>query len=241
MQVTQVTTTLRGPSNSFVAVDHDSLFSAIRTLLPEYSIVVKTYDKSRLKAAASVGGGSRVFYTLRSPVKYDIGNGDIVQPVLRIQDQTFPGRALRVEVGLYRQICTNGLMAFSADFEPIRIAHTTNKRELFTGIAAALVVAVSRVETTIQKARQLYTMPVLNPVATVEALELPKKLKDNLLSSLKAKRAGMSHMNIRPEDNVNTVWGLYNFINESDTKSARSPLAALNRDTGMLAAIQAVA
>ena len=241
MQVSQVSTTLRGPSSSFVSVDHDSLFSAIRTLLPEYFIDVKVYDESRTKAAAAVGGGSRVFYTLRSPVKYDIGNGDIVQPVLRIQDQTFPGRALRVEVGLYRQVCTNGLMAFSADFEPIRIAHTTNKRELFTGIAAALQVAVSRVEATIQKARQLYEMPVLNPVATVEALDLPKKLKDSILTSLKIRASGTGSGLIRAQDNLNTVWGLYNFINESDAKSARSPLAALNRDTDMLVAIQAVA
>lgn len=237
----QVSTTLRGPKSSFVSVDHDSLFSAIRTLLPEYFIDVKTYDKSHTKAAASVGGGSKVFYTLRSPVKYDIGNGDIVQPVIRIVDQTFPGKTLRVEVGLYRQICTNGLMAFSADFAPIRIAHTTNKRELFTGIAAAIQTAILNVEATIQKARQLYQKPVLNPVATVEALELPKKLKNRLLESLKVKQSGLIPMGIREQDNVNTVWGLYNFINESDAKSSKSPLAALNRDTGMLAAIQAVA
>ena len=236
-----VTTTLRGPKSSFVSVDHDSLFSAIRTLLPEYFIDVKTYDKSHTKAAASVGGGSKVFYTLRSPVKYDIGNGDIVQPVIRIVDQTFPGKTLRVEVGLYRQICTNGLMAFAADFAPIRIAHTTNKRELFTGIAAAIQTAILNVEATIEKARQLYTMPVLNPVATVEALDLPKKLKDRLLNSLTQRMAGLSPGNIRPQDNVNTVWGLYNFINESDAKSARSSLAALNRDTDMLVAITAVA
>ena len=132
-------------------------------------------------------------------------------------------------------------MAFSADFEPIRIAHTTNKRELFTGIAAALQVAVSRVEATIQKARQLYEMPVLNPVATVEALDLPKKLKDSILTSLKIRASGTGSGLIRAQDNLNTVWGLYNFINESDAKSARSPLAALNRDTDMLVAIQAVA
>ena len=236
----QVSTTLRGPKSSFVSVDHDSLFSAIRTLLPEYFIDVKTFDKSHTKAAASVGGGSKVLYTLRSPAKYVIGhNGDIVQPVIRIVDQTFPGRTLRVEVGLYRQICTNGLMAFSADFAPIRIAHTTNKRELFTGIAAAIQTAILNVERTIQKARDLYYMPVLNPVATVEALDLPKKLKDRLLNTL-TQRVAVAGL-IRPQDNVNTVWGLYNFINESDAKSARSPLAALNRDTNMLAAIQSVA
>ena len=194
---------------------------------------------SAAKAAASVGGGSKVFYTLRSPVKYDIGNGDIVQPVIRIVDQTFPGKTLRVEVGLYRQICTNGLMAFAADFAPIRIAHTTNKRELFTGIAAAIQTAILNVEATIEKARQLYTMPVLNPVATVEALDLPKKLKDRLLNTL-TQRVAVAGL-IRPQDNVNTVWGLYNFINESDAKSARSSLAALNRDTDMLASIQSVA
>lgn len=237
----QVLTTLKGAKSSFVAIDHDSLYAAIRTVLPDYSIDVRTMDKSRTKAAASVGGGARTFYTLKSPAKYDIGNGDIVQPVLRITDQTFPGRAFRVEVGLYRQICTNGLMAFSADFEPIRIPHTTNKRELFTGIAAALQVAVLRIEATIQKARDLYTMPVLNPAATVEALELPKKLKERLLASINHKMAGLSPGGIRPQDNVHTVWGLYNFINETDAKSARSQLAALNRDTGMLAALQAVA
>jgi hypothetical protein len=236
-----VSTTLKGAKSSFVSVDHDSLFSAIRALLPEYFIDVKTYDKSHTKAASSVGGGAKVFYTLRSPVKYDIGNGDIVQPVIRIVDQTFPGRTLRVEVGLYRQICTNGLMAFSADFAPIRIAHTTNKRELFTGIAAAIQTAILNVERTIQKARDLYYMPVLNPVATVEALDLPKKLKESLLTSLKLKASGTASGLIRPQDNINTVWGLYNFINESDAKSARSSLAALNRDTDMLVAIQAVA
>ena len=236
-----VTTTLRGPKSSFVSVDHDSLFSAIRALLPEYFLDVKTYDKSHTKAASSVGGGSKVFYTLRSPVKYDIGNGDIVQPVIRIVDQTFPGRTLRVEVGLYRQICTNGLMAFSADFAPIRIAHTTNKRELFTGIAAAIQTAILNVEATIEKARQLYTMPVLNPIATVEALDLPRKLKESILASLNHRLYGLSPGGIRPQDNVKTVWGLYNFINESDAKSARSSLAALNRDTDMLVAIQSVA
>jgi hypothetical protein len=84
-------------------------------------------------------------------------------------------------------------------------------------------------------------MPVLNPVATVEALDLPKKLKESLLTSLKLKASGTASGLIRPQDNVNTVWGLYNFINESDAKSARSSLAALNRDTDMLVAIQSVA
>jgi hypothetical protein len=236
-----VSTTLKGAKSSFVSVDQDSLYSAIRTMLPEYFLDVKTYDKSHTKAAASVGGGARVFYTLRSPVKYDIGNGDIVQPVIRIFDQTFPGRTLRVQVGLYRQVCSNGLMAFSADFEPIVIAHTKNKRELFTGIAAAVQVAVSRVEATIEKARALYTMPVLNPVATVEALELPKKLKDRLLESLKLKASGYNVTDIRTQDDVNTVWGLYNFINESDAKTARSPLAAASRDTEMLTSLLAIA
>jgi len=237
----QVQTTLKGPKSSFVSVDQDSLFLAIRTMLPEYQIDIRTYDKSHTKSARLVGGGSRVFYTLKSPIKYDIGNGDIVQPVLRIRDQTFPGSALRVEVGLYRQVCSNGLMAFCTDFEPIRIVHTINKRELFTGIAAALQLAANRIEATIQKARQLYTMPVLNPVATVEALELPKKLKNRLIESLKAKQSGLVPMNIREQDDVNTVWGLYNFINESDFKLARSPLAAIERDKDMLQAIQAVA
>lgn len=233
-----VTTTLKGAKSSFVSVDHDSLYSAIRTMLPEYFLDVKTFDKSHTKAAASVGGGSRVFYTLKSPVKYDIGNGDIVQPVIRIVDQTFPGRTLRVQVGLYRQVCSNGLMSFCADFEPIVIAHTKNKRELFTGIAAAIQVAMNRVEATIEKARALYTMPVLNPVATVEALELPKKLKDRLLESLKLRASGYNVVDIRTEDDVNTVWGLYNFINEVDARTARSPVAALNRDLNLVSNIK---
>lgn len=229
MNTQSVQTVKKAPR--YIAIQHDSLQDILQQIMLPFDARIRTreFNKSHTKAAQKVGGGSRYWYDILPSQKYEILPGDFVQPMLRLRDQTFPGAALTLEVGLYRLVCTNGLMAFSRE-ELIRIPHTPNKEELLKGIAAALQQAMLRVQSIILEAQRVARLPVLDVQALLSKLDLTPMLRKYVERRLAAKQ-------VRPEDNLNTVWGLYNFVNEVDAGTSRSPVAAARRDSRMLSQI----
>jgi hypothetical protein len=169
---------------------------------------------------------------MRSEHLFKVGN-DAVTPMIVLRDQTFPGAALRLHVGLYRLVCRNGLLGVAISEPTIRIPHFTNRKEQLEGIAAAIFEASSRMESIIETANSLTTIQVKAPVEIIESLSLSKTLTEKLLRGIKAG-------NIRPEDDINTVWGLYNYINETMFSRTRSVFAAVERDTTLVNQIIAV-
>lgn len=191
-----------------------------------FAIKTQSRDKSHTKGAQQYGGGAVYRHTLRSTVPTTI-NGDTVYPQITIVDRTFAGASLKVFVGFYRLVCSNGLtvsvgetMKWSIDH---RLSSVEQLMQLSSSIAAAWL-KVIEAQAILYKAAKT---PV-NPSQVIDAL--------GIFSTAKKEKLKQALPYARPEDNVRTVYGLYNFINEQDRLTARrNSTAYLDRDTDMLA------
>lgn len=224
------TTTKNG---SFVALNHDELANVLRDTFTGSTIRTWT-NPMRGKRAAAAGGGSRSLFRIALDQNVAILPGDEARPMVQVRDQTVPGAALRVDLGLYRLVCSNGLMAFTDSFTALRIPHIPSRRGQLEAIIETTVASLARLNDTVAIARELGSRVVSDPIAVLDQLQLPKRVH------------GLSKLLIetnahRPEDRPNTVWGLYNIVNEVDTFKSRSVFATLARDEGMLQRIAALA
>lgn len=201
---------------------------------PGVAFTVKTQsrDKSHTKAAKAYGGGATYRHTLRANTP-TVVNGDTVYPQITIVDQTFAGGSLKVFVGFYRLICANGLTVSVGETMKWRIDHRINSVEQLMQLSRSIAAAWSNVI----EAQAVLTKAASTPVIAHKVIDaLPmfsdsakQKLKDNLYAA-------------RPQDDINTAYGLYNFINEADRERARrNSTAYLDRDADMLEVILSLA
>jgi len=197
---------------------------------PGVAFTVRTVsrDKSHTKAAKAYGGGETYRHTLRANTP-TVVNGDTVYPQITIVDQTFAGGSLKVFVGFYRLICANGLTIAVGETMKWRVDHRLSSVEQLMQLSRSIAAAWSNVI----QAQEVLTKAASTPVIAV-------KIIDNLpmfSNSRKQKLKDSLHL-ARPQDDINTAYGLYNFINEVDRTSARrNSTAYLDRDAEMLETI----
>jgi len=206
--------------STFFTINHSQLSDDLALALPNYRIA--HYPRTSISNKTKQVKGTKHLYRLRSEHLFQVGN-DLVTPMVVLRDQTFPGAALRLHVGLYRLVCSNGLLGVAISEPTVRIPHFTNRKEQLEGIAAAIFDASARMESIIETANTLTTIQVKAPTTVIESLGLPKTLVEKLLLGVKAG-------NVRPEDDITTVWGLYNYINEVMFSRTRSVFAVVERD-----------
>jgi hypothetical protein len=151
-------------------------------------------------------------------------SGEHVYPCIRLRDQSYPGASLTVTYGLYRQVCSNGLFAFASIAAPTRIPHFKNRADILMHLGRVIEASAEHFVNIIKEVGRLQMVAIPDPVAVIEAMNLPKKTKDKALDAI-------ANRLTRPEDNIKTAWGLYNFVNELDRLTARrGSLAYLDRD-----------
>lgn len=232
-------TTLKGVRSSFVSLEQTSLKDAFEAVASaqglDLNYSLRTFDKSHTQAASRVGGGELALHAARVKNALTSVNGDVLYPMFQVRDQTYPGASLRIRIGFYRQVCSNGLFGFKVgELESIR--HTPNNRELIARLDERIAIGLERLVQMEQQVSRLQSMEVSNPLLVVESLNLPTRLGKNVIASI-------NHGLHRAEDNPRTVWGLYNLINETDAQTGRAKsLAKVVRDHSILDQIvQAVA
>lgn len=202
---------------------------------PGVSFTVKTQsrDKSHTKGASAYGGGAVYRHTLRSTVPTTI-NGDTVYPQITIVDRTFAGASLKVFVGFYRLICSNGLTVAVGENMSWSIDHRLSSVEQLMQLSRSIAAAWSKVidaQLVLEKAAATVIDSPEHLIAQLEVFSPARRQR--LIDSLFTARA---------QDNIQTAYGLYNFINEADRQLARSGSTAyLDRDTEMLATIMELA
>jgi hypothetical protein len=220
---------------TFAALDNTELVQRLTERFPSWSVFSRTYNKSHTKAASAFGGGAKYYTTLRSNETLRLVNGEALQGEIRIIDQDYSGRALTVEFGLYRLICTNGLYGFRSVSESIRITHHVGKAGILMQLDNLIVASSAVFSNMVEQANALLLAPIDYPLATLQRVALQVGLSKSTYNRIKSIidwRSG------RPEDNVNTAWGLYNVINEVDRISARrNSVAYLQRDTQVIDSI----
>ena len=225
----------KGNNGRFASLNADEVISALsQRFAGSWNVTSKTIDKSHTKAAARFGGGSKYWITLRGTESIALKNGDIVYPQITLRDQTYSGGALQVSFGLYRLVCTNGLMAFRSIVEPVRVPHYKNRVDILMQLVNIIESSAAKFTEVIAAANDIISQPV-SPLSTISRLDLPPSLVKRLTDII---QSGLQ----RPEDDVNTIYGLYNLINEVDrTKARKNSTAYLQRDERMLSALLAAA
>lgn len=187
-----------------------------------YEIHSAILPQGRKKNVASTNGR----YTLRA-INHDVKEffGDKVQSELYITNSFDAKRSLSVSLGIYRQVCSNGLM-MGVTVSGIRARHTTGIIEQVNGLQ--LVNPWDE----IQEAYGWMAAKVTEQesLGIIGQLGLSKKATDSVIN--------LYNNPNRIEDSRGDVWSLYNIVNEAQEKRARSAYSFFNFNSDLNAMIK---
>lgn len=226
---TSLTVEFKGNNGRFASLQSGEVLNRLTTKFGDmYSVSPWSKGMDHTKAAQKVGGGHQYSITMRSNVPSTLRSGDVVYPQIVLRDRTYPGAALTVEFGLYRLVCSNGLMAFRSVATPIRVPHFKNRQDTLMYLDRVIEASADKFIQVILQANILSTVRVNNPLHVITQLDIPPTVIKEITDRI---NAGL----VRPEDDISTVWGVYNLVNEIDRQKARrNSQAYQERDTGLL-------
>lgn len=164
--------------------------------------------------------------------------GGVIVPQLLLRNDNTGSKAMLVGVGLFRLVCSNGLMLSFGNAFTARVRHVDGPKahsilDKLPGIIEAQMDRIRSGEV-FDDALDAVGQPVKDPFQVIGSLPIQKSIKDNLI-----RKIGVGY--VRPEDDVNTVWGLYNVVNEMTRNSSSRIDIALDKDIGLLGHIQLLA
>lgn len=225
-------------SDKYRRVNTSDIDAQLRTALTQRGI----YDENALtvRYLAQGGRGSRhaVRYTLHS--LQTVAGGDTIIPTIYVFNSYQGECALRISVGFYRLVCSNGLVVGSAHFER-RIVHRVGEtcerqlRELYVALVAAVEYAASG---------QLAT-----DIAELSATQLDRSKMLALVNRLgfSAQRTTQIKWRLanptlfRVEDSAPTLWSLWNIVNEVLRHRSRNELRIATSNLGLIDTLKELA
>lgn len=160
--------------------------------------------------------------------------GGKLTPRLWLLNDNTGRSAMTVGIGFFRFICMNGLY-IGVNLFGTKLQHRQGPRatSVLDGLPEALVGAMESIasgaatDVLLDAADQ----KVADPIDVIGSLDLGLKVKDAAISQIVLNCT-------RSEDNPNTVWGLYNIVNEAGRKQGRSLYKAAVNDMSLLQEIQ---
>ncbi len=180
--------------------------------------------------------GGQAYTTVQFP---DLKTSDLggLTPQLWVRNRNDGATACKLFVGLFRLLCANG-MILGDDVYHDRIIHVKGPRidEFINTFEIAAKTAIESIGSTIDAAYELTAQQVTETqaISIVGNLNMPVSVKDSAIYTI-------VRGNNRPEDKPNTVWGLYNIVNEFNRRKAvRGSQAYLQREESLLTDIQAL-
>jgi hypothetical protein len=218
--------TITNKSKSFLSIDPNSLLAALQDVFDRRGEAITIKSNSRTsfsQAAERVGGGERLMHAIRIETPTHAGT-DVVKPYVVVRDRTYPGAAADIRIGLYRLVCTNGLM-IGTDTSSFKIPHLPNRRDMLSNLDMLIDQAYEHLNQVLVRAEALQGMEIQNPQFLVAQLEhVPERVRAAVCEAILYGRH-------RSVDNPNTAWGLYNIVNEFDRlMSRKGSIASLERD-----------
>jgi hypothetical protein len=160
--------------------------------------------------------------------------GDVVKPTVMITNSYKGESPLVINFGYYRLVCENGLMMSDVDeTNVIKIRHVRGPKsaDQLKTLEYEIAASINRAVEYVAKLEQQLSKPmtVENREKLIESLPLPKKTK-----ALVRERFNRP---IRQEDNGNTLWHIWNVVNEANRETSRTENAAMTRDESLLSNI----
>lgn len=219
----------------FLSISNESLINIAREVTGTINPVRVTYPK---------GNPSRIFLTVDLK-QYETNVpelGGTMVPRLWMRNHNDGTRALQVGLGFFRLVCSNGLVVpvNGALFTSVRHVAGPKAEAFLDHLPLVLMEKMEQVKSGALVGAALGTTKIVieNPLEVLAQLSLPKTVNDIVSHNVSVnQRFGRVR---RAEDNINTVWGLYNEINEILRINSRSQYAVDNRDVTLLNDIIAI-
>ena len=164
--------------------------------------------------------------------------GGVIVPQLLLRNDNTGSKAMLVGVGLFRLVCSNGLMLSFGDSFTAKVRHVDGPKahgilDKLPGIIEAQMGRIRSGEV-FDDALDAVGQTVKDPYQVIGNLPIQTSIKDVVVRQIAMGRT-------RPEDDVSTVWGLYNVVNEATRRSSSRMDIALDKDIGLLGHIQLLA
>jgi hypothetical protein len=164
--------------------------------------------------------------------------GGVIVPQLLLRNDNTGSKAMLVGVGLFRLVCSNGLMLSFGDAFTAKVRHIDGPKahgilDKLPGIIEAQMGRIRSGEV-FDDALDAVSQPVKDPFQVIGSLPIQTSIKDSIIRQIAMGRT-------RPEDDVKTVWGLYNVVNEATRNHSSRIDIALDKDIGLLGHIQLLA
>lgn len=219
-------------SGRYRPVDTESLVNRIVADLKLGAVVESIGNRGKSTKHA-------VVLTLAEPLMLA---GTTCYPRIYVRNSYDGESALTVRVGLYRLICSNGLMVGTTHFNG-RILHLESGVRQLAQLRREIITAVKWCTEELPKLAARLNSVALSPnqISTVLAsIGASKRLAERISS-----RVQYPSVYLRPEDRRAdtqlTGWNVWNIINEQQREMSRSPLRQLEVNARLLDAVEQVA
>jgi hypothetical protein len=193
-------------SSKYIVMDTEKL---VNTLLGLTSSGEAVFTLREIRNNRSQKKGVRGVHTvkLRMNRSYDFGN-DVVYPELIIQNSHDGSSPLRVDFGLYRQICTNGLCVKMTDYGEIKIRHMGTPEEAAFDIVKEMAKHLPKI---VRKHHEMANTILTEEQAIEFAMKAAQARWDREFTREDAQTLLIA---ARPEDEGQSLWCYFNIVQE---------------------------
>lgn len=134
-----------------------------------------------------------------------------MRPEMILQNSHDGTRAYRIDAGLFRLVCSNGLVVADAEFAKVCIRHSRTAPETFRAAAKAVAESAPRVAEVIERWRQVS----LSPAAKVEFARRASMLRWHPEQPIaKSVTPAMLVTPQRGDDSRDDLWTVFNVVQE---------------------------
>lgn len=172
---------------------------------PVFELRSIQFRKSRSERMQYVGSHLIRIRTVRS---FEVGKGDIVHPEILIKNSYDGHSQFEVRMGIFRLVCSNGLVIQTQDFGEIKLRHMGTPAEAAFDIAKQFAANLPKFQE-VQNAlveRTLTDEEMIQFATKAAALRFKEKFSETDAETLLA--------STRDQDNGNDLWKVFNRVQE---------------------------
>lgn len=141
-------------------------------------------------------------------------------------------RALYIRFGLYRQVCSNGLVIGSDIVQPLRYSHVNvSIEEIEQDLSDFIKISTIVAEDLIKNLMSVRFDSTQKLRFIEEAFKLRYKTDDSYIKS--STRMSILHVR-RPEDSFDSVWSVYNLVQENLIEGVRKRSKRMTSDRSLV-------
>ena len=146
-------------------------------------------------------------------------------------------------MGLYRCVCSNGLIVADAEYASFTIRHISYTFEELRSVVNKVVDTVPTVINKMNAMNQVYLTPDQMNMLALAAYKIRKGMEENEKAQVSQATIGELLTPVRNEDHGNSLWNVYNVLQEKVIKGGFSvegkngkarkqrPISSIKRDT----------